>query len=68
MDRIYRILEIVWLIIAALALLTAIVIYVSYQAEDSYLFFALVPISVLMYYLRRRQRMRLHKNNPNTPL
>ena len=64
MARIYFILEIAWLLITVVSVAVALIFYIKYQPADSYIFWAFAPISLLMYYIRRRSRLRLLKNNP----
>lgn len=58
MVKVYRILEIVWLLIAIASLVTGIVIATKYLVTDSYLFFSLGGVALVMFYLRRRQRIK----------
>jgi FtsH-binding integral membrane protein len=67
MAKLYRILEIGWLLLTLASVGVALTFYIKYRAADSYIFWCLVPISLLMYYIRRRSRLRLSKNNPKNP-
>ncbi|UPT68533.1 MAG: hypothetical protein M0D57_07850 [Sphingobacteriales bacterium JAD_PAG50586_3] len=67
MARFYHILEILWLLITFASIVVALTFYIGYRPADSYIFWCLVPISLLMYYIRRRSRLRLIKNNPKNP-
>lgn len=65
MQRIERALELAWLVVGLVMLATGLIICLTQQIEGSYLFFIFTPIAALMYYLRRTQRIRYHKNSTN---
>lgn len=58
MEKIHRVFEIAWLFTGAASLITALVIYFTRSPEGSYLFFILALISVAMFGLRRRCRLK----------
>jgi hypothetical protein len=68
MAKMYRILEICWLLLTIASVAVALYFIVKYQPADSYIFWAFAPLSLLMYYIRRRSRLQVLKNNPKTPL
>lgn len=67
MAKLYRILEIGWLLLTLATVGVAVAFYIQYRPADSYIFWCLVPILLLMYYIRRRSRLRIVKNNPKNP-
>lgn len=68
MAKMYRILEISWLLLTIASVAVALYFIVKYQPADSYIFWAFTPISLFMYYIRRRSRLQILKNNPKPPI
>ncbi|MDX9845440.1 MAG: hypothetical protein RBT74_00540 [Tenuifilaceae bacterium] len=62
MSIIPRILEVVWLILAVVCLGFAIYATVTVGIDQSYMFFVLALVAVLMYFIRRHRRRTLTSN------
>ncbi len=62
MSIIPRILEVVWLLLAAICLGFAIYATVTVGFNQSYMFFILALVAVLMYFIRRHRRRTLASN------
>lgn len=62
MSIIPRILEVVWLVLAVICLGFAIYATATVGFNQSYMFFILALVAVLMYFIRRHRRRTLTSN------
>lgn len=52
-----RVLEVTWLMIGIISLLTGLYYTFARSLEDAYVFFIITAAAFLFYFLRRRQRI-----------
>jgi hypothetical protein len=57
-----RVLEITWMVIAIVSLLTGLYITFTRSLEDSYVFLLIAGASMIFFWLRRRQRIDSENN------
>lgn len=57
-----RVLEIIWLVLAAVCLGFAIYATVTVGFSQSYMFFILALVALLMFFIRRHRRLSLASN------
>lgn len=67
MNKMLKILEVVWMLIGITGFVFCIYAFINGETEKGIYFVGFTVISGIMFYIRRRQRIRYEKNTPPLP-